>query len=370
MKTRKCLKYATFVTITFLCVMCGANKNKLQPDETFMLRTGVNVSHWLSQSEARGQERAGYIMEADFDTIAAAGFDHVRIPVDEVQLWDSAGLKIPEAFTLLHNAIGWALGNGLRVIVDLHIIRSHYFNAESNDLWTNPAEQEKLVDLWMQLSDELRQYPDNVLAYELMNEAVADDPDDWNKLFSKVLTALRVKEPLRKVVIGSNRWQIPGTFPDLKLPENDTNLILSFHFYTPTALTHHQAPWTDVAEYTGPVNYPGWIIDTANYAHLSEKTVSAMQRYANGYFTKDSLEQEMMPAILFAKENKLPLFCGEFGIYPTIPEEISLRWYTDVCSIFNAHGVAYCHWTYKGDFPIVNEKREPNEALVSVLTSR
>jgi endoglucanase len=188
-------------------------------------------------------------------------------------------------------------------------------------------------------------------------------------LFNKVLTALRVKEPLRKVVIGSNRWQIPGTFPDLKLPENDTNLILSFHFYTPTALTHHTAWWTEVAEYTGPVNYPGWIIDTSNYAHLSEKTVSAMRQYANGYFTKDSLEKEMMPAILFAKEKNLPLFCGEFGIYPTIPEEISLRWYNDVCSIFNTHGIAYCHWTYKGDFPIVDSTGTPNRALVSILVA-
>ncbi len=80
-----------------------------------------------------------------------------------------------------------------------------------------------------------------MLAYEILNEAVADDPEDWNKLLNKVTAAIREKEPERKIVAGSNRWQNAGTFPDLKFPKNDKNIILSFHFYTPMTLTHHKA---------------------------------------------------------------------------------------------------------------------------------
>jgi endoglucanase len=103
-------------------------------NKEFKIRTGVNISHWLSQSEKRGEERKSYIVKADFDTIASVGFDHVRIPVDEVQLWDSLGNKEEEAFELLHNAINWAIEAQIKVIVDLHIIRSHYFINESNAL--------------------------------------------------------------------------------------------------------------------------------------------------------------------------------------------------------------------------------------------
>jgi len=360
-----------FVILTGSLILTCSQKNK--PDTSagkFVIRTGVNVSHWLSQSDKRGEERKNYITQADFDTIASMGFDHVRIPVDEVQLWDSLGNKDKEAFELLHNAVDWAIAAKLRVIVDLHIIRSHYFIAESNPLWTDPAEQEKLIDLWRQLSGELKGYPNKMLAYEILNEAVADDPDDWNRLFNKVIAEIRKEEPERKIVVGSNRWQIPDTFPDLKLPEKDRNLILSFHFYTPMALTHHLAPWSAIAGYTGPVNYPGQIVDTVYYKQLPESVVSEMRRYANGYFTKDTLEKVMSPAIQFAKEKNLPLFCGEFGIYPTIPEEIMLRWYRDVCDIFNRNKIAYCHWCYKGDFPVVNEKGEPNRKLISVLTGK
>jgi endoglucanase len=335
----------------------------------FTIRTGVNVSHWLSQNNSRGEERNREITRSDFDRIAAMGFDHVRIPIDEVQFWDSLGRKHPEAFALLHNGIEWAFAANLRVIVDLHIIRSHYFNSESNTLWTDSLEQQKLVNFWLQLSEELKRYPNSKLAYEIMNEAVAKNPDDWNKVLNKAIAALRVQEPHRKIVVGSNMWQVPGTFPSLKLPENDRDIILSFHFYTPIALTHHTASWTPIAEYSGPVNYPGQIVDTAQYKNLSEKAVNVMREYANGYFTKEVLKEQMMPAIQFAQQHKLPLFCGEFGVYPAISEDMMLRWYKDVCEDFRENGIAYCHWCYKGDFPVVDKNGVPKQKLVSVLTA-
>jgi endoglucanase len=338
--------------------------------ENFKIRTGVNISHWLSQSENRGETRREYITKADFDSIASAGFDHVRIPVDEVQLWDSNGNKHKDAFDLLHDAVKWAEENNLRVIVDLHIIRSFYFNKSSNPLWKNEADQKKLVEMWMQLSDELHQYPDSMVAYEILNEPTAKDPDDWNKVFNRVLKSIRAKEPDRVVIIGSDMWQNPQTFPELRFPKNDKNIILSFHFYTPMALTHHTAPWTAIGEYKGPVNYPGWIVDTSNYKTLSPAAVKVMRDYANGYFTKDTLEKMMEPAIEVAKENNLHLYCGEFGVYPHIPQSTALRWYKDVCGIFNENNIAYCHWGYKGDFPVVNKDGSINRKLVPVLTAK
>ncbi len=358
-----------FIIFGFLAVMCNSNIKCDETIEGFKIRTGVNVSHWLSQSDKRGEERKKYITNADFDTIASVGFDHVRIPIDEEQLWDEEGNKEKEAFELLHKAINWALAANLRVIVDLHILRSHHFIAETNPLWSEPAEQEKLIDLWRQLSEELIQYPINMVAYEILNEAVADNPEDWNNLLGEVIAEIRIKEPERKVVVGSNKWQIASTFPDLKVPEKDKNIILSFHFYDPQALTHHKAPWNVMREYTGEVSYPGQIVDTSNYKELSEKALEAMREYANGYFTKDTLAKIMSPAIKVAKDKNLPLYCGEYGIYPTIPEDIALLWYKDVCDIFNSSNIAYCHWCYKGDFPVIDENGAVNRKLISVLTA-
>jgi len=67
---------------------------------------------------------------------------------------------------------------------------------------------------------------------------------------------------------------------------------------------------------------------------------------------------------------KLPLYCGEFGVYPTIPEGQKLRWYKDLCEIMHEHNIAYCHWNYKADFPVVDAKGSPEQALVSILTAK
>jgi endoglucanase len=369
MPLRSCA-FCLVLFLIFIVSTMAQGEQETPSENRFVITTGLNVSHWLSQSDARGKERERFMTEADFQKIAAMGFDHVRIPIDEVQLWDSTGHKETEAFSLLHQAIRWAVESKLRVIVDLHIIRSHYFNAGSNPLWTNEAEQEKLVAFWRQLSDELHSYSNAWVAYEILNEAVAPDPEDWNKLIAKVMASLRTKEPERTVVIGSNMWQTAGTFPSLKLPENDKHIILSFHFYTPMALTHHLASWTQIAEYKGPVQYPGQIVDTSAYRTLSASATTFMRDVANGYFTKDTLEKVIAPAIAVATAKKLPLYCGEFGIYPTIPEEPKLRWYSDLCEIMLKHNIAYCHWNYKADFPVVDTKGSPEKALVSILTAK
>ncbi len=364
------LSFVLFAIVGLCFLMCTSGTKISEQEEAFVIRTGVNVSHWLSQSDKRGEERRNYITKTDFKTIASEGFDHVRIPVDEIQLWDEEGKWEKEALDLLHNAINWALAYNLRVIVDLHIIRSHHFIAESRPLWTDKAEQEKLISLWRQLSGEMRKYPVNMVAYEILNEAVADDPEDWNSLVERVITEIRTNEPKRKVVVGSNRWQDASNFPDLRVPGNDKNIILSFHFYHPMVLTHYRAPWSAVGEYMGPVNYPGQVADSSFYKELSSGALEAMRDFADGYFTKDTLAEIISVAVKVAEEKNLSLYCGEFGVYPTIPQEISLRWYKDVCDIFNSENIAYCHWCYKGDFPILDEKGLPNRKLVDVLTSK
>lgn len=88
--------------------ICEAKKSSYA---TLYLQNGVNISHWLSQSGDRGEVRANKITKADFDSIAAMGFDFIRLAVDEEQLYDEAMNRDSSAFALMHNAINWALDN-------------------------------------------------------------------------------------------------------------------------------------------------------------------------------------------------------------------------------------------------------------------
>ena len=239
--------------------------------QSFSLEKGVNISHWLSQSDARGEARAAYFTRDDAAFIASLGFDHLRVPVDEEQMFTEEGKKDKEAFRLLHNALGWCKELGLRAVVDLHILRSHHFNNKEKPLFTEEKAQEQFYECWRQISKELKKYPDWMVAYELMNEPVADDPETWNVIVNRCAAAVRKQEPKRTLIIGSNRWQGFETVKDLRIPENDPNIIISFHYYNPFLLSHYKASWTDIKDYQGPVHYPGALIADADLAGLPQE---------------------------------------------------------------------------------------------------
>jgi len=352
----------------FACAAPGAVASEA-PGQ-LILGSGTNLAHWLSQTRRQGAERRGFITERDIADIAGLGFEHVRIPVDEVQMWDDAGRRDEDAFTALHDGIRWSLEHGLKVLVDLHILRAHHFNAEDKPLWTDPAAQAHFVDLWRDLSDALHGYPVDRLAYELMNEPVADDPDDWNRVLAMAFAAVRALEPERTVVIGSNMWQQARTFDDLVVPD-DRRIILSFHFYEPFALTHYRAGWTALKDYAGPVRYPGVTVTDEQFAALPDPQKEAVRDFAGRHFDRQVLADMMQAPLRRARELGLPLYCGEFGVFEAAPAADRARWYRDVLAIFDEHGVSWANWNYKSDqFGLVGLDGEPIEAVRDALLGR
>jgi endoglucanase len=324
------------------------------------------VSHWLSQSERRGEERARFFTAEDVAIVAKLGFDHLRIPVDEVQLFDEAGRPLPDGFALLDAALDWCAKEKLRAIVDLHILRSHHFNEGEKPLWTDPRAQDRFIDLWRQLSARLSRRPVDQVAYELMNEPVAKDPEEWNRLVGRAAAAVRALEPQRTLVIGSNMWQTADTFDHLRVPEGDRNVLLSFHFYTPMPLTHYGAGWTKVGEYQGAVRYPGEVVAEADLAGLGPDLAGAIGPN-DRYFDRSVLEERMAKPIAYARATGLPLYCGEWGGLPSVPRADRLRWYADMRAVLEKYGIGWATWDYKGGFGVVDRQRKVDDGLAKVL---
>lgn len=81
-------KKAWLICICCLCCMCGVSAPK---KNNFSVKRGVNISHWLSQSNVRGENRAVFFTEADVKFLSEVGFDHLRLPVDEEQMFAPDG---------------------------------------------------------------------------------------------------------------------------------------------------------------------------------------------------------------------------------------------------------------------------------------
>ncbi len=353
---------AVFAVLSALIAGCGKSEKK----EVFSVKRGVNISHWLSQSNRRGEARRAWFTEKDVQFLAGLGLDHLRIPIDEEQMWDEQGNQEPEAFELLNNALDWCERYHLRAIVDLHILRSHHFNEAEKPLWTQPEAQERFFQCWRELSAALKNRPLHMVAYELMNEPVADDPEDWNKLVAKATAVVRENEPERVIVIGSNRWQSADTFDQLRVPEGDRNILLSFHMYEPFALTHHQASWTNIRDYTGPVHYPGITVREEDLQAFPAEIQAIMKPHVR-HFDRQSIVELIQKPLALAKKTGLALYCGEWGCLPTVPPEDRLAWYRDARSVFEEHGIGWANWDYKGSFGIVDQEGNPKNDLIEVL---
>ncbi len=357
------LFFAALICLTITSSYTVKLQRKAKPDQNhrpaFSIKRGTNIAHWLSQSNRRGAERAAFFTKKDIDFIKASGFDHIRLPVDEEQLWDSTGRREEEAFRLLDDCMNWVHDAGLKVVLDLHIIRSHYFNAQENALWTKKEEQDKLIRLWKDLSSAVRKWPNSMVAYEFMNEPVAKENEQWNVLLARIADSIRSWEKERTLVIGSNRWQSVNTFDQLRIPSGDKNILLSFHFYEPFYLTHYKASWTRLKDFTGQVQYPGQIV--VNGQSAEEKRI----------YNRDTLEKMMTKAFRLADSLGLPLYCGEFGVIDGAPEASKIAWYRDMVAILEKHNVAYANWNYKaGSFGIVDAQMQPKTTLVNILTGK
>lgn len=333
----------------------------------FNIHCGTNISEWLSQSKLRGSQRATFFTSRDVAFIAGLGFDHIRLPIDEEQMWDPSGRPDSEAFGLLSAALDWCAEYGLKVIVDLHLLRSHNFLESSTPrLFTDPKEAHRFTRLWSDLSLFLRGRPFSQVAFELLNEPIAADPRDWNRVAMAGYQAIREHEPLRTIVLGSNTWNQVHTFPDLAVPP-DQNLILTFHYYQPMAITHYRASWWEGGVWSGPVHYPGRLISEEDQADFNAGLQGNAAHQASQVWDRERIRQDFLIPLEVARRHNCQLYCGEFGAYVMAPQELRLAWYKDMISLLKEYDIAWANWDYKGGFAPVIKNGEATEIVPIIL---
>ena len=161
-----------------------------------------------------------------------------------------------EGLALLDAMCRWADEAGLLFVLNCHeppggCNTAHWCAGGRNRLWVDEAEQARYLAMWRALVRRYRHHP-NLMAYELMNEP-APPPDypfsAYTDLCLRAIEVIREEDPGRPIVVSGLRWGSPEALTDdLILPR--PNLIYTFHFYYPGALTHYRG---------GDMRYPGRI---------------------------------------------------------------------------------------------------------------
>lgn len=330
---------------------------------------GVNLGHWISQYGDKGKEHwDSYITEPDFARIAEWGLDHIRLPVDYMlfERDEHPGVFLESGLQYIDFALDCCKKHGLNMILDLHHTPGFFFgdrfNKDKNNLFTDRNQQLRFMNIWKMFADRYKNEGDNLI-FELLNELVLEDTEPWNKLWPEAAAEIEKISPARRIIVGSNLWNAIEQLKNLTVVD-DPNIIYNFHCYAPFLFTHQRAAWDpNMFSYQRSVTYP---MHTAEHQEFFEKN----DPYLLEQYDKidiHAMEDFFKPAVEFMKTSGHPLYCGEFGVYNVADMDSTLRWHSDIISLFNKYGIGRAVWSYKGFSRITEPDGSYNKPLVEIL---
>jgi endoglucanase len=171
-------------------------------------------------------------------------------------------------------------------------------------------------------------------------------------------STVRMREPERTIVLGSNWYNQHHTFGTLRVPD-DKHGILTFHHYLPMLVTHYTASrWAIGGTHHGPIHYPGKPIVEEDLAGVGNEFLRHLGEW-NRRLDRDVMAADLEQPLAVRARTGLPLYCGEFGCYERTPDPLRLAWFRDILVVFRECGIAWANWDYNGAFGIVTSDGQP-----------
>ncbi len=304
----------------------------IAPD--FQMKRCVNMGNALEAPN--GSSWGKLYAKADYQKIAEAGFDTVRIPIR----WSDYTGPAPEYrlhpdfVAIADNNIKWALSSGLNVVINIH----HF-----EEMMEQPGEQmERFRAIWDQLSLRYSKLPGNVW-FEVLNEPTKNlKGKEMRQAQALALATIRRDNPDRIVILGGEEWSGIRTLAT-NLATDDPNVVYTFHYYDPFNFTHQGAAWLGE---NMPKGKRGW----------------------GSAADKVELANAVEIATTFRKAVGRPVFLGEFGANDPVDNKERVKWAGAVKEAMEEADIPWCLWAYANTFALHTEENGWDEDMLAVLT--
>lgn len=261
-----------------------------------------------------------------FDIIKEAGFDSVRLPVRFSDYVDKTTYILDEEFmSTIDDYINYAMNNNLTLILDMH----HF-----EEIMEKPDEyRDMFLSIWNQLSSRYNGFSDK-LVFELLNEPKDNLMGElWNEYLSKGIEVIRSNDKKRKIIVGPDSYYSVERLYDLVIPD-DKNLILTFHYYEPDTFTFQGDPYHKGYENLKNIKWTG-----------TDEEIKA-------------INNKFDIAKKYSKENKIPVFLGEFGVNKRVKEQYRYKWIESVRTQADSYNFSWAYWEFASNFGIYNLKNQ------------
>ena len=318
-------------------------------------RKGANFGNYLEAP--RDQDWGATYSAEDFERAKAEGFDHIRLPIAWHHYASGAMARLNhEIFPKVDPLVAEAVRLKLGVIIDLH----HFDRYTSNPV----DNHENIFKLWRQISEHYADQSD-LVAFELLNEPKdAATTDVLNPVYAELIKLIRKTNPKRTIFVGPGQFNSVSELPNLRLPEDDQNLIVTVHCYDPFFFTHQGATFAgpDVKvtgiRFPGPPKEPLSIDPQLDVKpHIAEW----VQRYNSLPTAKNpsspiAFRSIVADAAEWSAYYGRPIHFGEFGCFQTADAESRAAYYREFRKAFDEADVGWALWDWKAGFHYWDEK--------------
>jgi endoglucanase len=313
----------TPVLLLFAAVLFPAVSNGAEAVDAFSQNKKIGRSVNIIGYDPiwRSPEKARFTLR-HFQLIRAAGFDSVRINLAPFRAMDANNnYQLSDAWLkVLDWSVRGALDNGLAVILDCH-----EYTAMGNDPEGNHG---RFLAFWRQIAPRFRDASPDVM-FELLNEPSRKLSSElWNSYLAESLAIVRQSNPTRTVIIGPANYNRHDSLDELKLPENDRNIIATIHYYLPMSFTHQGASWSPENRDKTGVEWLG----------TPEEQQAIVEHFAR--------------AQAWSKANNRPILLGEFGAYDKGPMDSRARYTAFVCRTAEKLDWSWSYWQFDSDFVV------------------
>lgn len=288
--------------------------SKFAPTQWELKQTIAELVGEEGMNEFYDQWWSNYCTKADVDSMAAWGFNSIRLPMHynlftlpiEEEPVVGEDTWLPRGFEMVDSLLDWCADNEMYLILDLHAAPGGQGkNASINDydeskpsLFESEENRRKMTALWAKLAKRYANEP-WMGAYDILNEpnwdidkAGNENGCDCNEnemlwqLYDDIIKAIRLVDKNHMVIIEGNCWG--NNYKGLPNPNSfDDNLVISFHKY--------------------------WNFNT---------------------------QKEIQYILDMREQYNVPIWLGESG-------ENSNTWFTNAIALVEANNIGWAWWPYK-----------------------
>jgi endoglucanase len=302
-------------------------------------RYGFNVQWMFSKDRQPGPE---LVDERMLDAIAGWGFDFLRVPCDyRLLLTDpnDFGAANETALEAVDSYLAATQKRGMQLSLNLHRAPGYVitgWETEPYNLWTDLIAQDGFSTIWCRFAERYAGVSGQDLSFDLVNEPPALGQrgftrDAHEAVIRRTVGDIREVDASRPLVIDG----LDGG--NLAMPElGDLGVTHSTRGYQPMLVSHYQAAW-----WPGSVGLP---------------VPTYPCDYDGRWWDLDSLRRYFGPWVEVAAAG-VEVHVGEMGCYEFTPQDVAVRWFSDLLTVFEENGWGYALWNFEGPFGIIGHHR-------------